>query len=48
MKFAATFAVIDLTRGELARNYASVETPFVNEKPLIPGDRVQLQQVVST
>jgi PAS domain S-box-containing protein len=38
--------VIELTRGEVAKNGASVQTALGEGLPLIEGDRVQLQQVV--
>src|SRR5882762_6866862 len=38
--------VIELTRGEAAKNGASVQTALGEGLPLIEGDRVQLQQVV--
>jgi signal transduction histidine kinase len=38
--------VIEITRGEAAKNGASVETALAEDLPLIQGDRVQLQQVV--
>ena len=38
-------AVIELTRGEAAKNGASVQTALGEGLPLIEGDRVQLQQV---
>jgi len=38
--------VIELTRGEAAKNRASVQTALGEGLPLIEGDRVQLQQVV--
>jgi PAS domain S-box-containing protein len=38
--------VIELTRGEAAKNGASVQTEFGDGLPRIEGDRVQLQQVV--
>jgi C4-dicarboxylate-specific signal transduction histidine kinase len=37
--------VIELTRGEVAKNGASVQTALGEGLPLIEGDRVQLQQV---
>jgi C4-dicarboxylate-specific signal transduction histidine kinase len=38
--------VIELTRGEAAKNGASVQTALGEGLPFIEGDRVQLQQVV--
>ncbi len=38
--------VIELTRGEAAKQGAAVQTAFGEGLPLIEGDRVQLQQVV--
>jgi signal transduction histidine kinase len=38
--------VIELTRGEAAKNGASVQTALGEGLPPIEGDRVQLQQVV--
>jgi C4-dicarboxylate-specific signal transduction histidine kinase len=38
--------VIELTRGEVAKNGASVQTALGEGLPPIEGDRVQLQQVV--
>jgi PAS domain S-box-containing protein len=38
--------VIELTRGEAAKNGTSVRTALGEDLPLIEGDRVQLQQVV--
>jgi C4-dicarboxylate-specific signal transduction histidine kinase len=38
--------VIEIARGEAAKNGASVETALAEDLPLIEGDRVQLQQVV--
>ena len=38
--------VIELTRGEAARTDVSVRVRLADDMPLIPGDRVQLQQVV--
>jgi PAS domain S-box-containing protein len=38
--------VIELTRGEVAKQGAAVQTAFGEGLPLIEGDRVQLQQVV--
>jgi C4-dicarboxylate-specific signal transduction histidine kinase len=38
--------VIELTRGEAARNGASVQMALAKDLPLIEGDRVGLQQVV--
>jgi C4-dicarboxylate-specific signal transduction histidine kinase len=38
--------VVEIARGEAAKNGASVETALAEDLPLIEGDRVQLQQVV--
>jgi C4-dicarboxylate-specific signal transduction histidine kinase len=38
--------VIELTRGEAARNGVSVHTDLADGLPLIQGDRVELQQVI--
>jgi PAS domain S-box-containing protein len=38
--------VIELTRGEAAKNGVSVQTELVDGLPLIQGDRVELQQVI--
>jgi PAS domain S-box-containing protein len=38
--------VIDVTRGEVMKNGASVQTDLADDLPLIEGDRVQLQQVI--
>jgi C4-dicarboxylate-specific signal transduction histidine kinase len=38
--------VIELTRGEAAKNDVSVLTVFGDALPLVQGDRVQLQQVI--
>jgi C4-dicarboxylate-specific signal transduction histidine kinase len=38
--------VVEITRGEAAKNGASVQTALGEGLPLIEGDRVQLQQVV--
>jgi PAS domain S-box-containing protein len=38
--------VIELTRGEVAKNGVSLQTQLAKSLPLIGGDRVQLQQVV--
>ena len=38
--------VIELTRGEAAKNGAVVQTALGTGLPLVEGDRVQLQQVV--
>jgi PAS domain S-box-containing protein len=38
--------VIELTRGEVAKNDVSAQTALEESLPLIEGDRVQLQQVV--
>jgi C4-dicarboxylate-specific signal transduction histidine kinase len=42
----AILEVIEIARGEAAKNDASVETALAEDLPLIEGDRVQLQQVV--
>ena len=42
----AILEVIELTRGEAAKNSVSVRTDLAASLPLIEGDRVQLQQVV--
>ena len=44
----AVHEVIELTRGEALKNGVSVKTKFAKDLPIITGDRVQLQQVVST
>jgi signal transduction histidine kinase len=38
--------VIEIARGDAAKNGASVETALAEDLPFIEGDRVQLQQVV--
>jgi len=38
--------VIELTRGEVAKNGASVQTALGADLPLVEGDRVQFQQVI--
>jgi len=38
--------VIVLIRGEVQRNNISLRTEFCDELPLVPGDRIQLQQVI--
>jgi PAS domain S-box-containing protein len=38
--------VIALIRVELQRNNVSLRTEFCDELPLVPGDRIQLQQVI--
>jgi PAS domain S-box-containing protein len=38
--------VIALIRGELQRNSISLRTELSNDLPLVPGDRIQLQQVI--
>ena len=38
--------VIELTRGEAAKNGVSVQTHLADGLPLVHGDRVQLQQVI--
>jgi PAS domain S-box-containing protein len=38
--------VITLIRGEVQRNSISLRTELFNDLPLVPGDRVQLQQVI--
>jgi signal transduction histidine kinase len=42
----AILEVIALTRGEVVKNGISVQSHLVDGLPLIPGDRVQLQQVI--
>jgi C4-dicarboxylate-specific signal transduction histidine kinase len=42
----ATREVIALSRSELERNRVLAKTEFKDELPLVPGDRVQLQQVI--
>jgi PAS domain S-box-containing protein len=39
-------AVLDLSRDELQRNGISIRTQLATGKPLVRGDRIQLQQVV--
>jgi PAS domain S-box-containing protein len=41
-----TLEVIELTRSEVRRNGTSLQTQLADGLPLIPGDRVQLQQVM--
>src|SRR6185503_15757394 len=43
---AAIREVVELTRGEAAKNRVSVRTVLAEGLPLIEGDRVQLQQVI--
>jgi PAS domain S-box-containing protein len=43
---AAIREVVELTRGEAAKNRVSVRTVLAEGLPLIQGDRVQLQQVI--
>ena len=38
--------VIAMARSEIRRNRVSLQTHLANDLPLIPGDRIQLQQVV--
>jgi PAS domain S-box-containing protein len=38
--------VIALIRGEVQRNSISLRTELSNDLPLVPGDRIQLQQVI--
>jgi PAS domain S-box-containing protein len=38
--------VIALIRGEVQRNNISLRTELSNDLPLVPGDRIQLQQVI--
>jgi PAS domain S-box-containing protein len=38
--------VISLTVGELIRNQVALRTEFAEDLPQVPGDRVQLQQVI--
>ena len=42
----ATREVITLSRSELERNRVISKTEFMADLPLVPGDRVQLQQVI--
>jgi C4-dicarboxylate-specific signal transduction histidine kinase len=42
----AIFEIVELTRGEMAKNDILVQTEFANGLPLIQADRVQLQQVI--
>ena len=42
----ATREVIALSRAELERNRVVTRTELADELPLVPGDRVQLQQVI--
>ncbi|HEY4139818.1 MAG TPA: PAS domain S-box protein [Pseudolabrys sp.] len=42
----AILEVIELTRGEAAKNEITVRTEFLADLPVIQGDRVQLQQVI--
>jgi signal transduction histidine kinase len=42
----AILEVIELTRSELVRKGVSLQTALAKGLPLIPGDRVQLQQVI--
>jgi PAS domain S-box-containing protein len=43
---AAMLEVIALTRSELRRNRTSLQTQLADGLPIIPGDRIQLQQVM--
>jgi PAS domain S-box-containing protein len=43
---AAIREIVELTRGEAAKNRVSVRTVLAEGLPLIQGDRVQLQQVI--
>jgi signal transduction histidine kinase len=38
--------VLALTRGEMEKNYVSVQTQLAEDLPAIQGDRVQVQQVI--
>jgi C4-dicarboxylate-specific signal transduction histidine kinase len=38
--------VIELTRSEAMKNGVMVQTDFGDDLPLVPGDRVELQQVI--
>jgi signal transduction histidine kinase len=38
--------VVALVRGEFQRNAVSLRTEFSNDLPLVPADRIQLQQVI--
>jgi signal transduction histidine kinase len=42
----AILEVIEVTRSELVRNNVSLQTELANGLPRIPGDRIQLQQIV--
>jgi C4-dicarboxylate-specific signal transduction histidine kinase len=42
----AILEVIELTRSELVRKGVSLQTRLAKDLPLIPGDRIQLQQVI--
>ena len=42
----ATREVIALSRSELQRNRVTLRTELAGDLPLVPGDRVQLQQVI--
>ena len=42
----AIHEVIELTRGEAMKNHVSVQLQLAEDLPIIPGDRVQLQQVI--
>ncbi len=43
---AAIREVIELTRSEAMKNGVSVQTELAEGLPLVPGDRVELQQVI--
>jgi PAS domain S-box-containing protein len=43
---AAIREVIELTRSEAMKNGVMVQTDFGDDLPLVPGDRVELQQVI--
>jgi PAS domain S-box-containing protein len=43
---AAIREVVELTRGEATKNRVVVQTDLGDDLPLVPGDRVELQQVI--
>jgi C4-dicarboxylate-specific signal transduction histidine kinase len=43
---AAIREVVELTRGEAMKNRVVVQTDLGDDLPLVPGDRVELQQVI--
>jgi signal transduction histidine kinase len=43
---ATLMEVIALIRGEVVRNSISLRTEFCDDLPRVPGDRIQLQQVI--